>query len=427
MPHPLTNRIDWVDYAKGFCIILVVMMHSTLGVEAALGEEGWTHIFVAFARPFRMPDFFLISGLFLARVIDRDWRVYTDRKVLHFAYFYVLWLIIQCLFKCTVYAENPYEVLQHFAYAFIQPFGTMWFIYLLPLFFVFTKLTRRIPAPVILLLAAALEMPPIETGWVVIDEFAARYVYFYLGYLASRHIFAIAHWAQAHSTLALAGLAGWALINGGAVLAGWSTLPGISLALGLIGAVAVVTISALLAKLRLMSFLRYAGQNSIVIYLAFFLPMAATRTFFIKTQILSDIGAITLIVTAMGVIFPLLLHGFVKRYQIGLFLFERPGWARLKPASATEQKRRFRLSGLSRLRGQYHYLIIFAISCWLVIIRSIDLLQELLARDFHISQGGLNIYGRSAAIIQFFVILGLIAITIAVLRKIYLVYTSSKS
>ena len=68
------SRIDWVDYAKGFCIIMVVMMHSTLGVEQAAGREGWMHHVVAFARPFRMPDFFLISGLFLARVIDRDWR-----------------------------------------------------------------------------------------------------------------------------------------------------------------------------------------------------------------------------------------------------------------------------------------------------------------------------------------------------------------
>jgi uncharacterized membrane protein YcfT len=29
---------------------------------------------VAFAKPFRMPDFFLISGLFLARVIGRPVR-----------------------------------------------------------------------------------------------------------------------------------------------------------------------------------------------------------------------------------------------------------------------------------------------------------------------------------------------------------------
>ncbi|MEP6840972.1 MAG: acyltransferase family protein, partial [Bradyrhizobium sp.] len=78
------RRIDWVDYAKGICIIMVVMMHSVLGVEAAAGQTGFMHLVVMFAKPFRMPDFFLISGLFLSVVIDRDWRTYLDRKVVHF-------------------------------------------------------------------------------------------------------------------------------------------------------------------------------------------------------------------------------------------------------------------------------------------------------------------------------------------------------
>jgi uncharacterized membrane protein YcfT len=65
------DRVAWVDYAKGFCTVMVVMMHSTLGVEAAAGETSWMGAWVAFAKPFRMPDFFLIPGLFLARVIDR--------------------------------------------------------------------------------------------------------------------------------------------------------------------------------------------------------------------------------------------------------------------------------------------------------------------------------------------------------------------
>src|SRR6185312_15668328 len=94
-----TPRVDWVDCAKGVCIIMVVMMHSTLGVEDYAGRQGFMHAVVEFARPFRMPDFFLISGLFLARVIDRDWRTYLDRKVVHFAYFYVLWVTIQFAFK----------------------------------------------------------------------------------------------------------------------------------------------------------------------------------------------------------------------------------------------------------------------------------------------------------------------------------------
>src|SRR6478609_2085310 len=94
-----STRIDWVDYAKGICIVMVVMMHSVLGVEKAAGDTGFMRAFVMFAQPFRMPDFFLISGLFLAVVIDRDWRTYLDRKVVHFAYFYVLWMTIQFVFK----------------------------------------------------------------------------------------------------------------------------------------------------------------------------------------------------------------------------------------------------------------------------------------------------------------------------------------
>src|SRR5437667_11427565 len=156
---PADGRVDWVDYAKGICIVMVVMMHSVLGVELASGETGFMHVLVAFAKPFRMPDFFLISGLFLALVIGRDWRVYLDRKVVHFAYFYVLWVTIQFGFKASSFAAETSwsHVALLYLESFIEPFGTLWFIYLLPLFFIVTKLTRRNPPSAIWLVAAALE------------------------------------------------------------------------------------------------------------------------------------------------------------------------------------------------------------------------------------------------------------------------------
>ena len=134
-----------MDYAKGICIVMVVMMHSVLGVELAAGKTGFMHLLVAFAKPFRMPDFFLISGLFLPLVIDRDWRTYLDRKVVHFAYFYLLWVTIQFGFKAPAFAAESDWTHAGFLYleSFIEPFGTLWFIYLLPIFFVVTKATRR--------------------------------------------------------------------------------------------------------------------------------------------------------------------------------------------------------------------------------------------------------------------------------------------
>src|SRR5258705_11112426 len=160
------QRVDWVDYAKGFCIVFVVMMHSTLGVGNTLGQEGWLHSVVAFAKPFRMPDFFLISGLFLARVIERDWRTYLDRKVVHFVYFYLLWTAIQFAVKAPMFAQEhgALGTLLLYLESFVEPFGTLWFIYLLPIFFVVTKLVHgRVPAWVIWLAAAALGIAPIAT------------------------------------------------------------------------------------------------------------------------------------------------------------------------------------------------------------------------------------------------------------------------
>src|ERR1700692_1714662 len=211
------GRIDWVDYAKGICIVMVVMMHSVLGVELAAGQTGFMHLVVMVAKPFRMPEFSLISGLFLSVVIARDWRTYLDRKVVHFAYFYLLWVTIQFGFKAPSFAAGTSWTHVGLLYleSFIEPFGTLWFIYLLPIFFVVTKATRRMPPLAVLAVAAALEMAHVLTGWTVIDEFCARFVYFYSGYLFAPYVFALSDRARARPALALAGLALWAGVNGG--------------------------------------------------------------------------------------------------------------------------------------------------------------------------------------------------------------------
>jgi uncharacterized membrane protein YcfT len=319
------SRIDWVDYAKGFCIVFVVMMHSTLGVESAVGKDGWLHGLVEFARPFRMPDFFMISGLFLARVIDRDWRTYLDRKVVHFFYFYLLWMTIQFLFKAPGIAADGgvAEVARLYLLSLIDPFGTLWFIYLLPIFFVVVKLARRVPVALIWIVGAALEIAHIETGWMVIDEFAARFVYFYTGYILASQVFAFTAQAQARPWLAAGLLLLWGLFNGAMVRAGYAPLPFFSLALGLIGAAAVATISSLMALHDVFRPLRYCGRHSIVIYLAFFLPMAATRTVLLKAGWITDVGTMSVIVTAAGVLGSLALYWAV-RGTFANFLFERP-------------------------------------------------------------------------------------------------------
>ena len=328
------ERVDWVDYAKGFCIVFVVMMHSTLGVGAATGQTGWLHPVVAFALPFRMPDFFMISGLFLSLVINRDWRTYLDRKVVHFAYFYVLWMTIQFGVKAPgmLQDQGAVDIARLYLLSLIDPFGTLWFIYLLPIFFVVIKLTKRVPVWIMWPLAAALEIWHPTTGWMVPDEFAARFVYIYTGFVLAPHIFKVAKRVQDNPWHGFLMLALWAPVDGTFVYMGWEKLPFISLALGLLGAAAVIRAGALLSLTDFAKPLRYCGRNSIVIYLAFFLPMAASRAVLLKTGIVSDIGTICAIVTVCGVLGSLLMYWAAT--AIGArFLFERPArfWLTPKP------------------------------------------------------------------------------------------------
>jgi uncharacterized membrane protein YcfT len=83
-----------------------------------------------------------------------------------------------------------------------------------------------------------------------------------------------------------------------------------------------------LSKVEWTKAIRYCGRNSIVIYLAFFLPMATARVVLLRAGVIHDLGTISLLVTAAGVIGPLVLHWIVRNGP-ARFLFERPAWARL--------------------------------------------------------------------------------------------------
>ncbi len=89
----------------------------------------------------------------------------------------------------------------------------------------------------------------------------------------------------------------------------------------------------LLARAHWLNFLRYCGKHSIVIYLAFFLPMAATRTLLLRSGLIADIGTVSLIVTIVGV------AGALAIWRVALavhanFLFERPDSFWIAPKKA---------------------------------------------------------------------------------------------
>jgi uncharacterized membrane protein YcfT len=329
-----TNRVAWVDIAKGFCILLVVMMHATLGVEKATGEPTILNGFIEWAKPFRMPDFFLISGLFLASRIDRPWRAYLDSKVAYFAYFYVLWLTIQFAMKAPgmIAADGADVTLLAYLTGLVQPWGTLWFIYMLAVFFVTAKLLNDAPKPLVWAAAAMIYLAAPHTGWLLVDEFAARFVFFYTGFWAAPVIFRYAD-AVAKSPLALvvAALTAWAAINALLVTNGLAFTKGLDLWVSYAGVAAVVAFSVILISTWPGRALAYCGRNSIKIYLAFPLFMGPARVVALKLGGMVPDWAAALISMSAGVIGALILAHIVKGTRFA-FLFTRPKVFALSPA-----------------------------------------------------------------------------------------------
>ena len=358
------NRLSWVDSAKGISIILVVMMYSVFNVGQDAEGVGLFHYVIAFATPFRMPEFFLISGLFLSQVITRDWPRFADRRVLHYFYFYALWAVIHLVVKVAIASHQPVEALQDIAWASIEPYGVLWFIYLLAVFSATTKLfyTLKIPHAAALVFGGALQ---IFATWpntsfpipsYLVEQFCHYFVFFYCGYLFAPRIFRLVDWALDHVGLALLGLAAWAAIEAALVFSpalpfwpgfaihpdhvadlGLAGIPGLRLTLAVVGAVALCVSGGLLSKLKFMNWLRWLGEHSLIVYLVFVLPMSFTRAAMIKFHLVQNVTLASFLVMAIAIGFSVGLYALVNWTGRGKFLFERPAWAHIPgtPGSRT--------------------------------------------------------------------------------------------
>ena len=199
---------------------MVVMMHSTLGVEAAAGRRPAACMrSVTFAQPFRMPDFFLISGLFLARR-DRPRLAHLSRPQGR-----ALRLFLRAvdddpvrlqgaglrrrdaagaMSACSISNPSSSRSARSGSSICCRSSSSS------------PSCHAALPPLAIWLVAAALEIAHIETGWTVIDEFARASSISTPAICSRSYIFALSARARDKPALALIGLALWALVNGGA-------------------------------------------------------------------------------------------------------------------------------------------------------------------------------------------------------------------
>lgn len=102
-----TERIVWIDAARGICVLGVVLMHTTLssylGYLQPGASTGFWSWFIDAMTPFRIPGLAMLSGLLLARRIRHGWSDRTVRVSVASSYWlYAVWLLAFALYAGLV-------------------------------------------------------------------------------------------------------------------------------------------------------------------------------------------------------------------------------------------------------------------------------------------------------------------------------------
>ncbi|MCJ1707079.1 acyltransferase [Microbacterium sp. VKM Ac-2923] len=150
IPSAPAQRVAWIDVARGIAITLVVFHHSIQFLDATGWQVGPLIEVTAALSTFRMPLFFLVSGLLASSAIARlRFTSLFWKRLALLVYLYALWCVIWWAWFLVV--PRPFDPqtspVGDLATALYLPWSGLWFLYALILYTVAAWLLRRLPRP----------------------------------------------------------------------------------------------------------------------------------------------------------------------------------------------------------------------------------------------------------------------------------------
>jgi fucose 4-O-acetylase-like acetyltransferase len=332
------SRYPWIDYARGICIILVSFRHFFSGLlngDIDTTEYPYLSYLNIFFFSFRMPLFFIVSGIFLRTSLQsKGAGSFVKNRFQTVFYPLLVWgvlhISLQLIFSDYVNANRvPGDYLR----LLYQPRSIEQFWYLNALFFVsityalvteylkFNPLKQLLMGLVLYALAAYFHMNEIETGFLT-DVFFF-YFFFAVGDLLSGFMTKPANFKKIASFKTLALIVpffiviqhfftSWNLENSNDYYV-QNYHPIFFAVAALVGGAFVLSVSFLLQKYNTARFLRVIGYHSLYIYVANLMITATIRIVLIKQVGLTNIPMLLIIGTAAGVVIPIIMYNLSQK------------------------------------------------------------------------------------------------------------------
>ncbi len=348
------KRYSWIDYDKGISIILVAYGHcltilGNAGVDFSKASS-FTYIGM-FLYGFRMPLFFIISGVFLAGSLGRKGLGgYIYGRTNNILYPLIIWGLLEITMQLasTWHKQHTLDPLLYLDLV-IHPrkigTGHLWYLnalFTIGVIYAILKVKLKMgPIPQLVLgvglysISAYLHVHDIEGG--MLTDLCAFYIWFSLGVAISSIVldeknvkrfaslkiffplFIIFVCIQYYCTSLNMheGLGHDDFVE--------HKKPFLFLAEALIGCILSVNISFQLQKHRILRFLRVVGFHSLFIYCMQILFMLAVSAIMLKVLKISNIPLLVAVIWFSGVFPPMVMYNLSLRYNLWrLFTFIKP-------------------------------------------------------------------------------------------------------
>lgn len=325
------SRLQWIDLAKGIAITMIVFRHTITGVwDAGIEmDPQFYEVCVQVGLTFRMPLYFLLSGIFFYRSISKrgQWG-YTVHKANTIMYPYFIWSIILMTLQLIFheYVNGQFTTLEAWLTVFYDPWGHWWFLYALfvvsILYMFLHKLVLGNKIALFFITVVFYFISHHMGDLYLVDDILELLVYFALGDIVSGFAVRLEESGIPGNNLFVTVMVLLAILGEYLLFYNFRTDPTANLVFAIIG---ISTASLLCVRIARSSrkwklYLRLLGQHSLYIYLLHAFAAPAMRVFLNRLLGIESLSIIIPLSFLSGLIIPILVYRVIN-YFGGSFLF----------------------------------------------------------------------------------------------------------
>lgn len=337
------TRLGWVDYARGLAILLVIFRHTMVGLRRSdvMVSDNLYYI-QEFLLNVRMPVFFILSGVFLGRTLQkRSLGSIAANKTANLLYPYLVWSVILITFQIVLSNyTNSQRSWTDYKYILYQPreLDHMWYLLALfnttMLFLVCYRALKHQPLLHFILAVVVYYFHYLVYDYSLVSDIMYNYVFLVFGVYMYERIAGMENLSFKKLVLIL-------IITVPVFIAGqlfWLNhindhyqplrtiylLP--FLAIIFVASLVYYLVSRLLYELQVAKFLAWIGKYSLYIYIVHVFVIAMVRVTFVKFLHIQNQYVLILSSLILGIIIPVLFHKLLVKLNIKyLFSFNKSG------------------------------------------------------------------------------------------------------